>query len=156
MSEVIFLKGPRVHLRPLTERDLTPGYLQWLNDEDVCRHNSHAIFPNTEQKMKNYFDRLDSEREVVLAIIDTESNEHIGNISLQNINWISRNAEFAILLGNKKYWSRGYGEEASKLIVEYGFDRLNLHRIYCGMMEGNEGMKRLALKLNMQREGLRR
>src|SRR5262249_16959678 len=119
-------------------------------------HNSHAIFPNTEQKMRSYFERLDNQREVVLAIIDSEGNEHVGNISLQNINWVSRSAEFAILLGNKEYWSKGYGEEASKLIVEYGFDSLNLHRIYCGTIEGNEGMKRLALKLNMQKEGVRR
>jgi RimJ/RimL family protein N-acetyltransferase len=42
------------------------------------------------------------------------------------------------------------------LIVDYGFDRLNLHRIYCGTLEGNEGMKKLAVKLNMQKEGVRR
>ena len=156
MNEIIFLKGQRLHLRALTEKDLTNEYLQWLNDEEVCRYNSHAIFPNTEQKMKNYFDRLDGQREVVLAIIDVNLNKHIGNISLQNINWVSRNAEFAILLGDKNYWGKGYGEEAAKLIVCYGFERLNLHRIYCGTFEGNEGMKKLAVKLNMKEEGIRR
>ena len=156
MTEIVFLKGLRIHLRPLTEKDLTNEYLQWLNDEEVCRYNSHAIFPNTEQKMKNYFQRLDSHQEVVLAIIDAGTERHIGNVSLQNINWVSKNAEFAILLGNKEYWGRGYGEEAAQLIVDYGFDRLNLHRIYCGTPEGNEGMKKLAVKLNMQKEGVRR
>jgi len=156
MSEIVFLKGPRIHLRALTEKDLTDEYLQWLNDEEVCRHNSHAIFPNTEQKMKNYFNRLDDQKEVVLAIIDTKTGKHIGNISLQNINWISKNAEFAILLGDKRYWGKGYGEDAARLIVNYGFDRLNLHRIYCGTIEGNDGMKKLAVKLNMQQEGVRK
>jgi len=156
MSEIVFLKGIRIYLRALTEKELTDEYLQWLNDDEVCRHNSHAIFPNTEQKMKDYFNRLDSQREVVLAIIDSEADKHIGNISLQNINWVSRNAEFAILLGDKKYWGKGYGEEAAKLIVDYGFDRLNLHRIYCGTLEENEGMKKLALKMKMKQEGLRR
>ena len=107
MSEIIFLQGQRIQLRALTEKDLTEEYLQWLNDEEVCRYNSHAIFPNTEQKMKNYFDRLDIQREVVLAIIDAKLNKHVGNISLQNINWVSRNAEFAILLGDKNYWGKG-------------------------------------------------
>jgi len=156
MSEIIFLQGQRIQLRALTEKDLTEEYLQWLNDEEVCRYNSHAIFPNTEQKMKNYFDRLDIQREVVLAIIDAKLNKHVGNISLQNINWVSRNAEFAILLGDKNYWGKGYGEEAAQLIVSYGFERLNLHRIYCGTVEGNEGMKKLAIKLKMREEGLRR
>ena len=156
MDEIVFLRGPRIHLRALTENDLTVEYLQWLNDEEVCRHNSHAIFPNTQQKMKNYFDGLDSQREVVLAIIDVGTGKHIGNISLQGINWVAKNAEFAILLGDKEYWGKGYGEEAAKLIIGYGFERLNLHRIYCGTMEGNEGMKKLALKLNMTQEGVRR
>src|SRR5690606_33880262 len=93
---------------------------------------------------------------VVLAIIETESGIHIGNVALQSINWVSRNAEFAILLGNKKYWGGGYGEEAAKLIVEYGFNRLNLHRIYCGTFHDNNGMIRLAGKLKMKEEGRRR
>jgi RimJ/RimL family protein N-acetyltransferase len=156
MSELVFLKSTRIHLRALTEKDLTEEYLQWLNDEEVCRYNSHAIFPNTEQKMKDYFNRLDSQREVVLAIIDNDAGMHIGNISLQNINWVSKNAEFAILLGEKKYWGKGYGEEAAKLIVDYGFDRLNLYRIYCGTIKGNDGMEKLAVKLHMQKEGVRR
>jgi RimJ/RimL family protein N-acetyltransferase len=156
MGDIIFLKGPRIELRALTESDLTQDYMQWLNDDEVCRNNSHAIFPNTEQKMREYFARLNNQKEVVLAIIHTESGRHIGNVSLQNINWVARNAEFAILMGDKNFWGSGYGEEAAKLIVEYGFERLNLHRIYCGTFEGNESMKKLAKKLSMQQEGLRR
>jgi [ribosomal protein S5]-alanine N-acetyltransferase len=157
MSDIVFLKGPRVHLRALMEQDLTDVYLQWLNDEEVCRSNSHAIFPNTEQKMKAYFESLkNGTQQVVLAIIHTETGRHIGNISLQSINWTSRSAEFAILLGEKEFWKGGYGEEAARLIVEYGFTRLNLHRIYCGTFEDNEGMRKLAAKLKMTQEGVRR
>jgi [ribosomal protein S5]-alanine N-acetyltransferase len=157
MDNIVFLKGERIHLRALMEKDLTSSYLQWLNDEEVCRSNSHAVFPNTEQKMRAYFDSLQSQQQhVVLAIVHAESGKHIGNISLQNINWISRNGEFAILLGDKEYWGSGYGEEAAQLIVDYGFSRLNLHRIYCGTFEDNEGMKKLAARLKMKQEGLRR
>jgi [ribosomal protein S5]-alanine N-acetyltransferase len=157
MSSIIFLKGQRIHLRALMEKDLTDTYLQWLNDDEVCKANSHAIFPNTEFKMKSYFESLENAtQQVVLAIIDTKSEIHIGNIALQNINWISRNAEFVILLGDKKYWGGGYGEEAAKLIVNYGFVRLNLHRIYCGTFDDNAGMRKLASKLKMKEEGLRR
>jgi len=131
--------------------------LQWLNDEQVCKSNSHAIFPNTEYKMKAYFESLkNGTQNIILAIIHSESAKHIANVSLQNINWVSRNAEFAILLGDKEYWGGGYGTEAAKLIVEYGFKRLNLHRICCGTIQGNESMKKLAAKLNMKEEGKRR
>jgi len=157
MNNIFFLRGERVHLRALMEQDLNETYLQWLNDEEVCRFNSHAVFPNTEQKMKSYFaDLQNGQKEVVLAIIDSKEGKHIGNVSLQNINWVSRNAEFAILLGDKEYWGKGIGEEAAMLIVKYGFERLNLHRIYCGTLQGNEGMKKLAKKLHMTEEGNRR
>jgi ribosomal-protein-alanine N-acetyltransferase len=157
MDNIIFLKGERLHLRALMEGDLNPAYLQWLNDEEVCRNNAHAIFPNTEQKMKDYFNSLHQQSSaIVLAMVHTASQKHIGNVSLQNINWVSRNAEFAILLGDKEFWGGGYGQEAAKLIVDYGFNRLNLHRIYCGTLENNEGMKKLAALLKMKQEGLRR
>ena len=157
MDKIIFLQGSRVHLRALMEKDLNDRYLQWLNDEEVCRGNSHAVFPNTEARMNAYFSTLQNhQKDIVLAIIHTETDKHIGNVSLQNINWISRNAEFAILLGEKQFWGGGYGEEAARLIVAYAFERLNLHRVYCGTLEDNEGMKKLAGRLQMKEEGLRR
>lgn len=157
MVEVAFLRGQRIHLRALEEKDLTDNYLQWLNDEEVCRFNSHAVYPNSELRMRTYFNSLQSQdRTIVLAIIHTDTGKHIGNVSLQNINWISRNAEFAILLGDRQFWGGGYGEEAAQLIVAYGFQRLNLHRIYCGTLEGNQGMIKLAGKLHMTEEGRRR
>ena len=157
MSNIVFLNGPRIHLRALTERDLTDTYLQWLNDDEICRNNSHAVFPNTEHKMRVYFEGLkNATQQVVLAIIHTESGKHIGNVALQNINWVSRNAEFAILVGDKEFWRGGYGGEAARLIVDYGFNRLNLHRIYCGTFDNNTGMIKLAGKLKMKEEGLRR
>lgn len=157
MSDIIFLESERIHLRPLTKVDLTTIYLQWLNDEEVTRFNSHATFPNTQEKMEAYYNSLqDNNKNVVLGIIDKTTNRHIGNVALQQINWVSKNAEFAILLGDKEFWGKGIGEEAAILIVAYGFQRLNLHRIYCGTIQGNEGMKKLAKKLYMTEEGIRR
>jgi RimJ/RimL family protein N-acetyltransferase len=59
-------------------------------------------------------------------------------------------------MGNKLYWGKGYGEEAAFLITAYGFERLNLHRIYCGTFGNNVSMKKLAIKLGMRQEGIRR
>jgi ribosomal-protein-alanine N-acetyltransferase len=154
---VNFLEGGRVLLRALNRQDLNGNYLQWLNDEEVCRGNSHAIFPNTEEKMLRFYESQQNHMsQVVLAIVYKEDLKHIGNVSLQNINWISRNAEFAIVMGDKNYWGKGLGEEAAMLITEYGFTRLNLHRIYCGTFSNNESMKKLAAKLSMKQEGVRR
>ncbi|SHE68142.1 GNAT family N-acetyltransferase [Flavisolibacter ginsengisoli] len=158
MSDIKFLEGERILLRPLEEKDLNKTYLQWLNDEEVCQFNSHAIFPYTLERMQAYYNslKLNYQSDVVLAIINKSNTEHVGNICLQSIDWIARNAEFAILLGNKEYWGKGIAQEAGLLICDYGFKRLNLHRIYCGTSARNTGMQKLATKLRMKQEGIRR
>ena len=92
----------------------------------------------------------------MLAIIATDNDKHIGNISLQAIDWVSKTAEFAIILGDKEYWGKGYSTEAALMICEHGFSKLNLNRIYCGTSEQNIGMQKLAGKMKMQEEGCRR
>jgi [ribosomal protein S5]-alanine N-acetyltransferase len=154
----IFLEGQTIYLRPLEQGDLTMEYVSWLNDSEVCEFNSHATFPYTKEKMELYYQDLlqTSTANIVLAIIDKVTHIHIGNISLQSINWINRNAEYAILLGNKSYWGKGVASEASILLCTYGFTRLNLHRIYCGTSSKNIGMQKLAAKMNMRQEGIRK
>lgn len=154
----IFLKGELIYLRPLQRSDLTQEYVSWLNDEEVCEFNSHAVFPYTAEKMEAYYQHVMQtfNTNIVLAIVDNTTNRHIGNIALQGINWINHNAEYAILLGNKDYWGKGYAAEASIMICKYGFERLNLHRIYCGTSSRNQGMQKLAAKMCMKQEGVRK
>ena len=152
-----FLIGENIYLRALDHNDLTGNYLQWFNDSEVCAFNSHAIFPNSTKKMQEYFDFLqDTNAAVILAIIVKEKDIHIGNISLQEIDWVSRSAEFAIILGEKDYWQQFLAYDAGKLIFDYAFERLNLNRIYCGTSSENIGMQKLAEKLHMKKEGVRR
>lgn len=150
-----FLEGEKIFLRPLSLSDISENYLSWLNDPQTNLYNSHSIFPYTTEQLKDYVKGIDNKSKVVLAICDQKSGKHIGNISLQNIDWVSRCAEFAILIGEKKFWNKGVGLEAGKLIVDYGFTRLNLNRIHCGTSSENIGMQKLALKLGMKLEGVR-
>jgi RimJ/RimL family protein N-acetyltransferase len=155
MKSRVFLEGNTIYLRALEATDLTDTYLQWLNDPEVTEFNSHAVFPNTREKMLSYYASVQVPQHVVLAIIDTATETHIGNIALQHIHWINRSAEFAILLGDKRFWGKGVGTEAARLMFDYGFNRLNLHRIYCGTYAGNQGMISIAEKLRMRPEGKR-
>lgn len=153
----IFLEGKRIYLRALEEKDIFGNYFQWLNDQEVTLFNSHGRFPNNEKKIRDYFlFTQTANNALILAIIWKENDLHIGNISLQNINWIDRNAEFAILLGDKNFWGMNIGQEAGSLIIRHGFNALNLHRIYCGTSSDNIGMQKLAHKLQMKQEGIRK
>lgn len=152
-----FLKGQNVYLRSLEKEDLYGPYFTCLNDFEVTKFNSHGRFPYNIYKHELFFqEQLKVSNLIQLGIFLIEDNAHVGNISLQNINWIDRNAEFAILIGDKKVWGKGIGEESGKILIKHGFENLNLHRIYCGTSSENLGMQKLALKLGMVNEGVRK
>lgn len=149
--------GNSVSLRVLEERDVDGPYATWLNDPEVCRFNSHARFPVGKEELKKYVREAKQTSSMqVFAIVTKRGETHIGNISLQNINYIDRSAELAIIIGDKRYWGKGIGLEAWKLIMNYGFRILNLHRLYCGCADKNLGMRKIAEKSGMKPEGRRR
>ena len=73
-----------------------------------------------------------------------------------DINWINRSAELAIVIGEKDFWGKDIGERVCRQIIKHGFSKLNLHRIWTGTAEYNKGMRRVAGKIGMTEEGLRR
>ena len=153
----VFLQGKRIYLRPLEEKDLRGNYVSWLNDEQVSKYNSHHVFPYSFEEGLSYIRKSQKTKDaLVLAIVVKKGSMHIGNIALQKIDYVSRNAELAILVGEKKYWNKGYSKEAAFLVLNHGFRTLNLHRIYCGSFKENVAMKKLAEFLDMRQEGLRR
>ncbi len=147
----------RLGVRALERADLEGGYPRWFRDAEVCRYNSHGTFPKRLPELTAYIDSLAGDRsKVVWAVVDLASGRHIGNMSLQAIDYINRSAEFAVLMGEKEFWGRGYAREAGELLLRHGFMKLNLHRVYCGTAAGNTGMQKLAEALGMVREGVRR
>jgi len=152
-----FLKGKNIYLRPLKDDDLKGNYISWLNDPEVCKYNSHHTFPYTIEKAKAYISSVSGvPNMLVLAIVLNGQDRHIGNVSLQDINYINRSAEFAIVLGEKDCWGKGFSREAASLIVAHAFTSLNLNRVYCGTSSENIPMQKLAKYLGMKEEGRRR
>lgn len=157
MNTPPFLQTPRLDLRPLIAADADGPYLRWFNDPEVCRYNSHHIVPYRREDALSYVNYVsNSKTDLVLAIVQQSDERHIGNVSLQNINFIDRSAEFAIVLGERDCWGKGYSKEAAQALLHHGFTALNLHRIYCGTSVDNLPMQKLALHLKMKQEGVRR
>jgi [ribosomal protein S5]-alanine N-acetyltransferase len=125
-----FLKTEHLDLRPLQTTDADGPYLAWFNDPDVCRYNSHFVLPYKRSDALAYIERANSTpSELILAIVERSTGQHIGNIALTNIDFISRTAEFAIVMGDRSTWGKGYSKEAAKALVGHGFGALNLNRI---------------------------
>lgn len=146
--------GQLVYLRPLERSDLTERYLNWINDPDVNRYVDAGLFPYTQDELESFYQRTVEARDQVLyAVVDRESDLHIGNVKLGPISWVHRRAVFSILIGDKTFWGKGCGTEATRLMVEYGFQRLNLRRIELGVLDANEYAVRAYEKVGFVVEG---
>ena len=64
-----------------------------------------------------------------------------------------RSAEIGIMIGERQYWNRGFGTEAMRLMVQHGFENLNLHRIFLRVFETNPRGKRSYEKVGFKLEG---
>jgi RimJ/RimL family protein N-acetyltransferase len=152
---MIYQLNEAYFVRPLAESDVEGPYPSWFEDPAVCQYNSHGKFFKTKSYFKDYIHAINNEDRIVWAICHHESG-HVGNISLQDISFINRTAEFAILIGDKLHWRKGLGLLAGERLLAHGFNQLNLERIYCGTAATNEGMINLARALGMVLEGTRR
>ena len=156
-GQSVIYETERLLLRGLCKADIDGPYLHWFDDQEVCRFNSHGMFPSSRQRLESYIEMLQtSDTHLVWAVLLKEGRRHIGNISLQSIDRYNRCAEFAIIMGDRSCWGKGYAGEAARILCSHGFNRVGLHRIYCGTSENNAGMISLARKLGMKQEGVRR
>lgn len=138
------------------------NYYKWFGDLEVNKYNSHGLFPQSNKELENFFDGCENDKTLLSFMIlckeDGEASpiEHIGQCSLQRIDLINRSAEFAIVIGEKSYWGKGYATEAINKLFEHGFLKLGLNRIWSGTSILNIGMIKSFEKLGMKQEGIYR
>lgn len=149
-----FIVGKKLYLRGLEKPDIGGSYFQWLNDQEVTRYMDSGIFPNTIDKMEEFYrNTVLSNNNVIFAIIDIESDNHIGNIKLGPINWISRISPLGIMIGNKDFWGKDYGTESIELVLDYAFKKLNMHKITLGIVADHLSGVRAYEKVGFNMEG---
>lgn len=153
-KKTAFMVGSQVYLRPLERADLNERYLGWLNDPEVTRYMESGTFPTTMQDLENFYQEVTGSRsQVIFAIVDLKSDQHIGNVKLGPIHWVHRCATLGILIGDSKFWGKGIGVEATRLAVDYGFKRLNLRRIDLGVFADHEAAVHCYEKAGFKVEG---
>lgn len=88
-------------------------------------------------------------------IILDETKEIIGSLGIMNINKRDNRAEIGYVLA-KKHRNNGYMTEACRELVDFGFRKLNLHRININHAKGNKASQRVIKKMGAKYEGLER
>lgn len=151
----VFLRGERCSLRPLRREDIDEGWAEWFNDPEVTRHMLRGVFPNTREQQVAFFESVvtGSANDLVLAIVSEPDGEHVGTIGLHRIDWINRCAEYGVVIGAASARGRGIGAEATRLICRHGFGKLNLHRIWLGVMASHDAAIRMYEGVGFREEG---
>ncbi len=149
------LYGPRVTLRALTQADY-PRMTQFKNDVEVeLLGGGQPPKPRSLTQISDFFDNLAKEKDNYGFGIEADGTL-IGDIGLFNLRQVDGTAEVGIGIGDRAYWSKGYGREAMALIVEYGFTMLNLRRIWLETHATNERAIRSYAAVGFVEEGRQR
>ncbi len=152
-----FLIGKHVTLGLIPERSDLSHYAQWVNDQETTRFMAVGRFPVTVQELRTYIRAYALNKNgLLLGIFLNKDKKHIGNISLNDIQWKDRHGEIGILIGDKRARGKGYGTEAIRLIVEHAFGCLNLHKLCCGMIRDNNASRRAFQRIGFKEEGILR
>jgi RimJ/RimL family protein N-acetyltransferase len=148
-----FIVGDRIYLRPLDVEDTDP-FVSWLSDTEI-RLYLGITSPMSRLGEREYLKGLyKDERGLNLGIVLKDNDELIGAVGLHDISLAHRNAEIGIFIGNKDYWSKGYGSEALRLMMGHGFDQLNLHMIFLMVISHNKRAIRAYEKVGFKREAI--
>ncbi|MHB0914001.1 MAG: GNAT family N-acetyltransferase [Armatimonadota bacterium] len=145
------INGEKITLRAVERADV-PRLWEWAQDEETMRLRNYLAPPKSLAEAEREFDAQSAESDLRLAIT-TQDGELIGETSLTGINPRTGGAKFAIAIGNKDYWGKGYGTDATRTLMRYAFEQLNLHRITLYVHDFNGRAIRAYEKCGFKKEG---
>jgi len=154
---VLNIEGDLIALGPV-RRDLVPTYQRWVNDFGTARTLALPPGPTTEEAEQDWFDRVarqgPSDRS--FTIYDRETWRPVGTTGLHQIDHRHRTASFGLMIGEPDARGRGFGTEATRLILDYGFVALGLNNVMLTVYEFNLAARRAYEKAGYKEIGRRR
>ncbi len=129
MQGIRKVEGERIYLAPMGVED-APTYVGWLNDPEISVYlNAFSVTIGLERE-KEYLAQAVREQRPEFGIRLQQDDRLIGNCGLLNVDHINQKAEMGIFVGERELLNQGYGREAVMLLLDYGFNVLNLNNIY--------------------------
>jgi|LakMenEpi03Aug12_release.lakeMendotaPanAssembly.Ray.scaffolds.fasta_scaffold190565_2 ribosomal-protein-alanine N-acetyltransferase len=144
-----------VHLEKLCVKHISDRYISWLNNSDVRKYTHLRFYPQQNAKSVQSFieDHSKNINSRIWAIIDCETRDHVGNITLW-IDFRTKNGTLGILIDPLNQNSK-FSTSAVKLVLEYAFIGLGLNRINGGAVSENLGSVLLHKKMHFNFEGVK-
>lgn len=151
-------RGEKIELAEI-KREYVPKYVEWFNDWEMVQYLMPGIpLPMTLEEETQWYDSRgkNKDKSIIFAILALPDKNLIGNVGLHDLDFKNRRAAFGISIGDKAYWGKGYGTDATRTIVKYGFEQLGLNRIELEVYDFNPRAIRAYEKAGFQRDGIRR
>lgn len=151
------LKGSLVQLSAVDPEELSRVFAVWQRDSEYMR-----LLDSNATRLGS---RKDSQKSLEKELEEQQLNQHwftirtlaedklIGDIGLYVVNWSGRDAFVGLGIGERDFWSRGYGTDAMNLILRYAFMEVNLTRVTLTVFEYNPRAIRSYEKAGFQHEG---
>lgn len=154
----IKLETERFILKPISEEDAEEVYHN-VKDFDIARYMINLPHPYPEDGAIKYIKKakelMKKGLSYELPIRMKSTGELVGVMAILKVDRKNRNAELGYWIA-KKYWNSGFATEAGLRVVEFGFEVLNLERIYAKYYPGNKASAKVMEKIGMKYEGTMR
>ncbi len=144
------LETPRLILREFSETDI-PELVPLIGAREVAATTLRIPHPYEEKHAREFFATVPKENELRLAIHLRSTGRLCGGIGLHPDTEPQR-AELGYWIG-VPFWGNGYATEAASAVLEYGFKKLKLDRIFASHFKGNDKSGRVLRKIGMRHEG---
>jgi RimJ/RimL family protein N-acetyltransferase len=150
-----FVIGEKIYLR-VPERSDAALIASWFARAEV-RRGTRQYRPRTVQAQEQFLEEgTRSPEHILFGMALREDDRMVGLVGLHHLDPRNHNAELGMMVGDPGDWGRGLGREAAELIVRYGFDTVNLHRIWLEVYEDNVAARKIYEKLGFRLEGTMR
>lgn len=145
--------GEKIYLQGITRED-GPMIYNWVNKGGL-QELTGTVYPVSELEHQKWMEKqLTAGDSKMFMICCADSDRKIGTIGLRNFDWINRNAELFVNIGETEdYTSKGYGCDAVNAIVRHCFAYINLHKVYLHVFESNLRAIRCYEKAGFRKEG---
>ena len=128
--------GEKVVLTGLTAQSI-PKILDWANNPDT-KIMTGTVYPISEFEHDDWIrEKVKSKHDKIFIIQEKDTRSDIGIIGMKHSDFINRNAEMYLSIGDEAFRGMGYGTDAVMALVTFGFNTLNLHRIYLHVFDFN-------------------
>ena len=121
------LVGERIYLSPRNAEDVEQ-FTEWMNDFEVTDYIGRTAQMISLSGEKEFLEK-NANPESTFVIVDLKDDVMVGTVSLEKIDRTDSKATLGIFIGDVEEREKGYGTEAINLILDYGFNYLNLNNM---------------------------